>query len=118
MSATPLNAVKVERHGDRLSFERRNAKRRTVSGRVTAVASAGVESGPLNRITPLQLLNMSDTGIGAVAQDETTVGTRITVFFPPHGAERGFDASGTVVRCRAYEHGYELGIRLSARAAA
>lgn len=115
MNAEPFQ-VKVERHGDRLSFERRTDKRREVSGRVTAVTNSGM--GPKNRITPLQLLNMSDTGIGALAQDETAVGSMITVFFPPHGAEQGFDACGTVVRCRPFEHGFELGIRLNARAAA
>ena len=44
--------------------------------------------------------------------------TPIAIFFPPHGAERGFDRYGHVVRCIAKDWGHEVGIRFDALAAA
>lgn len=103
---------------DVLRFERRRAERHYISGRVTAVSNGGINGGPRNRITPLQLLNLSDTGVAAIAQEQVPVDSLITIFFPPHGPERGFDAVGKVVRCRPYQHGHEIGIVFDRKPAA
>lgn len=102
---------------DTLPFERRTSQRNTVSGRVTAVESCAPQDGP-SRICSLQLQNISDFGLGALVQEPIEPGTAITVLFPPHGAERGFDLYGNVVRCERRGDLFELGISLRTRAAA
>lgn len=100
---------------ERMRLDRRRATRRSVNGRVTAVAiEAGNDpSTDRRRLCSLQLKNMSDTGIGAFSAEPLEEGAAMTVFFPPHGAERGFDLYGTVVRCDPREWGYEIGIALT-----
>jgi hypothetical protein len=113
----PSTAAKENAVRDTLRFERRRAERHGLSGRATAV-SHGVDDCTQGRIRSLQLLNISDSGLGALCQDAVAPDTLITVFFPPHGPERGFDAIGRVVRCSPRDHGHEVGIRFDARPAA
>jgi len=40
------------------------------------------------------------------------VGSRITVFFPPHGPEPGFDLIGEVVRCVSVDNHHTIGVAL------
>lgn len=122
MSQTPLSSVPALRMTDpatieaeRMRLDRRQSARRNVTGRVTALASeADHDSAETRkRLCSLQLKDMSDTGIGAHSADPIPAGTDITVFFPPHGPERGFDLVGTVVRCESREWGYDIGIALT-----
>jgi len=103
------DAARIE--AERMFLDRRRATRRKASGRVTAVAS--LPDG--QRICSLQLRDISDTGIGAISCDPIESGTGLTIFFPPHGPERGFDLVGTVVRCDARQWGYNIGISLTTR---
>ena len=64
------------------------------------------------------VLNISDTGVGVMSQEPVEVDSRIAIFFPPHGPERGFDLFGRVVRCVHREAGHEVGIALEQRLAA
>ena len=100
---------------NKVFMERRRSTRHTVTGRVTAVSSNEPDSDARGRICSLQLVDLSDHGIGAIAQEPVTVGTHICVFFPPHGPERGFDLYGTVVRCTPRDWGHEIGIDLDTR---
>lgn len=102
---------------DVLPFERRRERRRTTRGQVTALRTATTR-GDTNRICSLRLVDMSDSGLGAVVSEPLDIGSTIAVFFPPHGPERGFDLYGQVVRCQPCSEGHELGIRFDARAAA
>lgn len=98
---------------DSLRFERRRADRHAVVGRVTSLQYFG-KPGPQQhrKIASLQLVNISDTGVCVLAQEPVEVNAAMTIFFPPHGVERGFDAIGHVVRCtRRDDHHHELGIR-------
>lgn len=101
-----------------LFFERRRSQRRAVSGRVTAVISGSDPAGTWKRICSIQLINQSTTGLGALSQEPLAVGSQVTLFFPPHGPEHGFDLRGTIVRDAVRESGYEIGIRLEERLAA
>lgn len=103
---------------DSIPFERRTATRRPISGHVTAVRYEKRDDGMHNRICSLTLVDTSDFGIGAFCQDVVPVGTTITVFFPPHGPDRGFDVYGKVLRCDAENGRYRIGIQLIGRAAA
>lgn len=120
MSHAALKLVESEQpdDGDSLRFERRLYRRRVIGGRVTSLQTSADPSTPSNRISSLQLLDISESGLGAIVQDSIELGSPIVVYFPPHGPEMGFDRYGFVVRCVENEHGYNIGIRLSTRSAA
>lgn len=98
---------------DSLYFERRKHPRQRARGQVTAVVrEPGTEDGPAKMLT-LELVDQSVGGLGVVTTEPVPVGSRITVFFPPHGPEPGFDLVGQVVRCRTNSNRHTLGILLS-----
>ena len=117
-SSAPLRLMRPDPEADAYRLERRTTLRHSISGRVTAVQTHDRTDGELSRICSLQLLNISDAGLGALSEDPVEPGSAIAVFFPPHGPEHGFDMVGKVVRCVSRESGHEIGIRLEARAAA
>lgn len=98
---------------DTLYFERRRHPRHRAAGQVSAVIrEPGNEDGPAKMLT-LDLVDQSAGGLGATTTEPVMVGSKITVFFPPHGAEPGFDLIGQVVRCRSNANRHTLGILLS-----
>jgi len=98
---------------DTLYFERRKHPRHRARGQVTAVVrEPGGEDGPAKMLT-LELVDQSVGGLGVNASEPIAVGSRITVFFPPHGPEPGFDLIGQVVRCRSNSNRHTIGILLS-----
>ena len=98
---------------DTLYFERRRHPRHRASGQVTAVIrEPGNEDGPAKMLT-LDLIDQSVGGLGVTTAQPVAVGSRITVFFPPHGAEPGFDLVGEVVRCNSNSDRHTLGILLT-----
>ncbi len=108
-----LRLVKTDRReGDPIPFERRDQHRKPISGRVTVIESWGGAESPQNKIASLTLKDISDTGIGAISQEPIENDTRVTVFIPPHGPERGYDLYGRIVWCARGEDGYEVGIKL------
>jgi len=98
---------------DSLYFERRRSPRRRARGKVTAVCRDSRAPDTPQRLCTLELTDLSNSGVGAIAQEPLSVGTQITVFFPPHGSEPGFDLIGEVVRCRSIDDSHEIGIALS-----
>jgi len=104
---------------DSYYLERRTASRRSAIGQVTALSSVPEGKDSHKRICSLRLLDMSDSGLGAVSQSPLEKDAPITVFFPPHGNERGFDLTGYVVRCSPQQSGgHSVGIRLGRQVAA
>ncbi len=103
---------------DVLPFERRSARRRNLRGRVTSVQKYGDSASPINKIDSLELLDISDTGLGALAGQQIELGSSISVMFPAHGPEQGFDRFGYVVRCDRRDKGYLIGVRFAMKAAA
>lgn len=103
---------------DVFRLERRHSVRHHAAGRVTAL-SKGVELNThTNRICALQLVDISDHGLGAITQEPLEIGSQISIFFPSHGADWGFDLHGQIVRCVHREQGHEVGIRFVAKHAA
>lgn len=103
----------AKKASDSLRFERRRADRHAVAGRVTSLQYFG-KPGPQQhrKIASLQLVNISDTGVCVLSQEPLEVDAAMTIFFPPHGPDRGFDAIGHVVRCvKRDDNHHELGIR-------
>ncbi|QDU33793.1 hypothetical protein KS4_18510 [Poriferisphaera corsica] len=99
---------------DSYLFDRRRCMRRRASGHVTAVSTPDDHFESPKRIRPLQLVDSSETGIGAFSHEPIELGSRIVMFFPPHGNEKGFDMVGSVVRCIKNDKGYRIGIQLKA----
>lgn len=56
----------------------------------------------------LALRDLSLGGLSAITQTPLQKGERITVFFPPQGTSRGWDAYGKVLRCDASSMGYRV----------
>ena len=46
----------------------------------------------------------------AISQTALDTGERLTVFFPPLGAQQGWDAYGRVLRCEPGNFGYRLAV--------
>lgn len=103
---------------DNVYFERRAAERHPCNGHVTALVSGPGFTAPRNRICSLQLQNISDSGMAGVSTEPLPIGAQITVFIAPHGAERGYDLHGTVVRCFPQRLGQQIGIRFRGKMAA
>ena len=98
---------------DTLYFERRRHPRRQARGQVTAVIRhPGADQDDPSKMLTIDLMDLSEGGIGAVSQEPIAIGSRITVFFPPHGPEPGFDLAGEVVRCRSKDSLHRIGIAL------
>lgn len=103
---------------DSYVLERRTTTRHRTSGQVTALVSAQNGSDNVNKICSFELRDMSDRGIGVWAYDDVPTDSRVTVFFPPHGGDPGFDMTGRIVRCVARDAGYEIGIQTFRQTAA
>ena len=54
--------------------------------------------------------DLSLGGMSAVSQIPLNRGERVTFFFPPQGAMRGWDAYGRVVRCDPSAMGYRVAV--------
>ena len=102
-----------------LPFDRRGPNRHNLNGTVTAIQTVPTSSrAHRSQICSLNLLNISMGGLGAIASEPIGVDTAITIFFPPHGPERGMNMFGRVVRCTRKDQGHEVGIAFDARSAA
>ncbi|HEV2293972.1 MAG TPA: PilZ domain-containing protein [Tepidisphaeraceae bacterium] len=58
----------------------------------------------------LALCDLSLGGLAAITDLPLRKGERLTVFFPPQGAKRGWDAAGRVVRCQPSSTGYRIAL--------
>ena len=58
----------------------------------------------------LALRDVSLGGLSALSDQPVGRGERITVFFPPQGPARGWDAYGRIIRCEASSAGYRLAV--------
>ncbi len=58
----------------------------------------------------LSLRDVSVGGLSAISQTPVASGERVSVFFPPQGIQRGWDAYGRVVRCQPGQFGYRIAV--------
>jgi hypothetical protein len=58
----------------------------------------------------LSLRDVSIGGLSAISQTPVESGERVSVFFPPQGIQRGWDACGRVVRCQPGSFGYRIAV--------
>ena len=66
----------------------------------------------------LALRDLSLGGLSAICQLPVGKGERVSVFFPPQGASRGWDAYGRVLRCEPSGLGYRVAVEFDALPAA
>jgi hypothetical protein len=126
MSEPSLRLVtEVERPKDAFKFEQRREPRHKLYARVTAVAERDEPRrddadtlGGAGQICSLELVDRSASGLGAWSTTPVAMGARVTAFFPPHGAEPGFNVVGRVVRCDTRDGGYSIGLWLENSVAA
>ena len=58
----------------------------------------------------LALRDLSLGGLSAISDMPIKKGERLSVFFPPQGTKRGWDATGRVLRCDPSGVGYRLAV--------
>ena len=61
-------------------------------------------------LVPRIVNNLSLGGLSAITQSPVGTGERVSVFFPPQGAQRGWDAYGRVLRCEPSGLGYRVAV--------
>jgi hypothetical protein len=66
----------------------------------------------------LALRDLSVGGLSAISDTPLQRGERVTVFFPPQGIRRGWDAYGRVIRCEPSALGYRVAVEFDALPAA
>lgn len=122
MSTPELKLVtETDRVPDSFKFEQRREPRHKLYARVTAVAENPSEERDVRgagQICSLELVDQSASGLGAWSVEPVALGAKVTVFFPAHGAEPGFNSVGRVVRCCPQGGGYSIGLLLEAQMAA
>ena len=90
---------------DRRVFPRKEVRSRIESRRLDHTISARREPH-----VSLALRDLSIGGLSALSQTVIDQGERISVFFPPQGATRGWDAYGRVLRCEPSGMGYRVAV--------
>ncbi len=63
-----------------------------------------------DRRVSLAMRDLSLGGLSAISSAPLDDGERISVFFPPQGAYRGWDAYGRVLRCEPSAMGYRIAL--------
>lgn len=66
----------------------------------------------------LALRDLSLGGLSAISATPMKAGERVTVFFPPQGPMRGWDAYGRIVRCEASSFGFRVAVEFDTLPAA
>jgi hypothetical protein len=66
----------------------------------------------------LAMRDLSVGGLSAISDTPMQAGERVTVFFPPQGMMRGWDAYGRVVRCDPSSFGYRVALEFDTLPAA
>ncbi len=121
MTVLKLADTKMDHPDDILPLERRGSHRHLLSGKVTALRDMdGDNTGILRKICSLTLSDMSDTGVGVTSDEPIDLDATITILFPPHGPDAGYNITGQVVRTFQHEGSstHHLGIQFASRMAA
>jgi hypothetical protein len=90
--------------------ERRIFPRKEVHTRVEGLRLDHSLSARRQPQLSLALRDLSVGGLSALSQTALDHGERVTVFFPPQGASRGWDAYGRVIRCEPSGMGYRVAL--------
>ncbi len=97
---------------DPIPLERRSCQREKARGVMTAVLAADAGTGMITRI---ELVDLSDGGVGFVSPLRASVGTCIELYADD---PRTAVFAGVVARCEPMRGGYRIGLRCRMRIAA
>jgi len=100
------------------SAERRIFPRREVHARVEGKRLDYTLDALKRPHLSLSLRDLSVGGLSALSDTPIDAGERVSLFFPPHGPMRGWDAYGRVVRCEASTFGYRVAVEFDTLPAA
>ncbi|MCC5831020.1 MAG: PilZ domain-containing protein [Phycisphaeraceae bacterium] len=110
-NASRLRLVDLTGHRDSYPLERRGAHRRRLSGTVTAIViTREGGSTTLGQIAPIQLMDISESGIGGISAGHLPEDAVVRLHFPPMNHEPGFEAIGRIARCRQTANGWSIGV--------
>lgn len=90
--------------------ERRIFPRKETNGHIEGRRIDHTITARQNPRLSLTLRDISLGGISAISDTALGHGERISVFFPPQGSRRGWDAYGKIVRCQPSGMGYRIGV--------
>ena len=90
--------------------ERRNFVRKEIQARVQGKRLDHSIPARQQPHLSLALRDLSLGGLSAISTQPVEAGERIAVFFPPQGANRGWDAYGRIIRCDPSHFGYRLAV--------
>ena len=96
--------------GPETGAERRIFPRKEIHARVEGMRLDHSVSAHRQPQVSLALRDLSLGGMSAISQIPMTRGERVTVFFPPQGPQRGWDAYGRVLRCEPSGMGYRVAV--------
>jgi hypothetical protein len=96
--------------GKKTGAERRIFPRKTVHLRIEGKRLDHTISARRQPHLSLALRDLSLGGISAISQTPLDRGERLSVFFPPEGPTRGWDAFGRVIRCEPSGMGYRVAL--------
>ncbi len=96
--------------GPETGAERRMFPRKEVHARVEGMRIDHTIQAHRQPQLSLALRDLSLGGMSAISQNPVAPGERITVFFPPQGASRGWDALGRIIRCEPSGMGYRVAV--------
>jgi hypothetical protein len=105
-------SIKNKQH-DRRAFPRKEMHARIEGRRMDHALSVYKQPS-----VSLALRDLSVGGLSAISDTPMQRGERVTVFFPPQGIRRGWDAYGRIVRCEPSALGYRVAIEFDALPAA
>ena len=102
----PMRLVPADEAGaERRMFERKQVHARVEGHRCDHTIAARREP-----VVSLALRDLSVGGLSAISGTPLERGERVTVFFPPQGIRRGWDAYGRVLRCEPSAVGYRVAL--------
>lgn len=98
------------RIGPNKASERRVFPRKVVHSRVDGMRLDHTLTALREPHVSLSVRDLSLGGLSAISQTPLGQGERVSVFFPPEGASRGWDAYGRVIRCEPSVLGYRVAV--------
>jgi hypothetical protein len=95
---------------DEAGAERRMFERKQIHGRVEGQRRDHAIAARRQPVVSLALRDLSLGGLSAISGIPLEHGERVSVFFPPQGIRRGWDAYGRVLRCEPSALGYRVAL--------
>ena len=90
--------------------ERRMFPRKEINARIDGLRHDNTIAAHQQPQLSLHVRDLSLGGLSAISPTMLDRGEKLTVFFPPQGTNRGWDAYGRVIRCEPSGFGYRVAV--------